>query len=33
MVTDIRIKKIRDTAKTPTRGSNDAAGYDLYADI
>lgn len=33
MVTDIRIKKLRDTAKIPTRGSNEAAGYDLYADI
>ena len=33
MVTDIRIKKLRDTSKIPTRGSNDAAGYDLYADI
>ena len=33
MVTDIRIKKLRDTAKIPTRGSNEAAGYDLYAVI
>ena len=33
MITDIRIKKLRDTAKIPTRGSNEAAGYDLYADI
>ena len=33
MITDIRIKKLRDTTKIPTRGSNDAAGYDLYADI
>ena len=32
-MTDIRIKKLRDTAKIPTRGSNNAAGYDLYADI
>ena len=30
---DIKIKKIRDTAKIPTKGSNYAAGYDLYADI
>lgn len=33
MVTDIRIKKLRDTAKIPIRGSSEAAGYDLYADI
>lgn len=29
----IKIKKLTDTAKTPTRGSEYAAGYDLYADI
>lgn len=29
----IKIKKLTDTAKIPTRGSNYAAGYDLYADI
>ena len=28
----LRIKKLTDTAKTPTRGSASAAGYDLYAD-
>lgn len=29
----IKIKKLTDTAKTPTRGSEYAAGYDLYADV
>lgn len=29
----INIKKLTDTAMTPTRGSEYAAGYDLYADI
>lgn len=29
----IRIKKLTETAKLPTRGSASAAGYDLYADI
>lgn len=29
---DIRIKKLTDTAKLPQRGSERAAGYDLYAD-
>ena len=29
----IKIKKLTDTAKLPTRGSASAAGYDLYADI
>lgn len=29
----IKIKKLTDTAKTPTRGSEHAAGYDLYADV
>lgn len=33
MAIDIKIKKIRETAKIPTKGSNEAAGYDLYADI
>ncbi len=28
----IKIKKLTDTAKLPTRGSDYAAGYDLYAD-
>lgn len=30
MVT-INIKKLNNLAKTPMRGSNEAAGYDLYA--
>lgn len=30
---EIRIKRLRDSAKTPTRGSEYAAGYDLYADL
>lgn len=29
----MKIKKLTDTAKLPTRGSLQAAGYDLYADI
>lgn len=29
----IKIKKLTDTAKTPTRGSEHAAGYDMYADV
>lgn len=29
---DIRIKKLTNTAKLPQRGSERAAGYDLYAD-
>ena len=29
----IRVKKLTDTAKIPTRGSISAAGYDLYADL
>ena len=28
----VRFKKLTETAKTPTRGSEDAAGYDLYVD-
>ena len=28
----VRVKKLTDTAKLPTRGSDQAAGYDLYAD-
>jgi dUTP pyrophosphatase len=28
----IQIKKLTETAKLPTRGSDKAAGYDLYAD-
>lgn len=30
---NIKIKKLTETAKIPTRGSEYAAGYDLYADI
>ena len=30
---NIKIKKLTDTAQIPTRGSEYAAGYDLYADI
>ena len=30
---DINVKKLNDFAKLPTRGSSDAAGYDLYAAI
>lgn len=30
---DIQIMKLSKTAKIPTRGSVDAAGYDLYADM
>ena len=33
MAVDVKIKKLTDTTKIPTRGSNDSAGYDLYADI
>lgn len=29
----IRVKKLTETAKMPTRGSASAAGYDLYADV
>lgn len=29
----IPTKKLTDTATLPTRGSNEAAGYDLYADL
>lgn len=29
----IKIKRLTDTAKLPTRGSAGAAGYDLYADV
>lgn len=28
----VNIKKLTETAKAPTRGSDQAAGYDLYAD-
>lgn len=30
---NIKIKRLTETAKIPTRGSEYAAGYDLYADI
>ena len=30
-LTDIKVKKLNDLAKLPTRGSEYAAGYDLYA--
>lgn len=33
MTADIKIKKLNDLAKLPTRGSKYAAGYDLYAAI
>lgn len=29
----VKLKRLRDTAVVPTRGSASAAGYDLYADI
>ena len=30
---NVNIKKLSTTAKIPTHGSKEAAGYDLYADI
>ena len=30
---EIKIKRLTETAKLPTRGSEYAAGYDLYADL
>lgn len=30
---NINVKKLSTTAKLPTHGSKEAAGYDLYADI
>lgn len=30
---EIKIKKLRETAIIPTRGSQFSAGYDLYADL
>ena len=30
---NIKIKKLNNLAKMPSRGSSDAAGYDLYAAI
>ena len=32
-MTNVKIKKLNDNAKIPTRGSEYAAGYDLYACI
>ena len=32
-MTTINFKKLTTTAKTPLRGSNEAAGYDLYSDV
>ena len=29
----VKVKKLTETARIPTRGSRDAAGYDLYACI
>lgn len=28
-----KVKKLRESAKLPTRGSSESAGWDLYADI
>lgn len=33
MITDINIKLLNEFAKVPTRGSAQAAGYDLYAAV
>lgn len=33
MITDIKIKLLNEFAKVPTRGSAQAAGYDLYAAV
>ena len=30
---NIRVKKLTETAVLPARGSESAAGYDLYADL
>ena len=30
---EVKIKKLSATAKTPTKGSRYAAGYDLYSDV
>lgn len=32
LINFIKIKKLTESAKLPTRGSEQAAGYDLYAD-
>ena len=32
-MTEVKIKKLRKDARVPTRGSESAAGYDLYAAI
>lgn len=31
MMSTVKVKKLNDLAKFPTRGSQEAAGYDLYA--
>ena len=31
LYSNINVKKLNDFAKLPTRGSQEAAGYDLYA--
>ena len=33
LIFTIEVKKLRDNAKIPTRGSEYAAGYDLYAAV
>ena len=33
MTANLMVKKLNEQAKLPTRGSKDAAGYDLYAAI
>lgn len=33
MTVDIKVKRLSELAKMPTRGSVDAAGYDLYAAL
>lgn len=30
---EVKVKRLTDTATLPTRGSQGAAGYDLYADL
>jgi dUTP pyrophosphatase len=33
MITSVKVKQLNDLATIPTRGSKEAAGYDLYAAI